>query len=755
MEEIKGLIVLGTQDLVDQELLQMDEVTEKENERDLDAFSSSLAAHIRTVFDTNKDAKKASGIEEELFSCLRAYNGEYDPSDLMKIREEGGSEIYMNLTATKCRTAISWIGDLLLSKEKPFSLEPTPLPNLPQDIQDTITTSIQNEWKSMLEATHKEGGVNTKTAQKKIKELNQNRRDIEEAVMEEIMAEAKYQAKKMETEVYDQLLEGRWDSALTDFIEDFSVFPTAFMKGPIITKNSKLTWVNGSAQTSSEFSFLNKRVSPFDIYPSPSASRIEEGNLVEHVRYTRKEINDLKGVEGYDSEKIEAVLALDQSFDTLFTGIESEKAQLEMKGTQSDANKGMVHGLHYFGSASAKLLKEWGLTDLEYDDTVELDIEAVLIGNEVIKASINDDPLSRRPYYAASFQNRPGSIWGRSLPNLMRDIARMCNATARALANNMGMASGPQVEVYVDRLADKGAIEGMRPWHIWQLTSDPTGAGGRAINFFQPSSNAAELLAVYKEFEQRADDATGVPRYAYGNEKVGGAAATVGGLSMLIDSSTKSIKDAIRHIDTGLIKPRVEFQFYYNIRSKESSTFTGDICVIPRGTMAITIRGAEQLRRNEFLQLTSNPTDMQILGLEGRSTILREVAKDIGFINNPIPSRLELKDREEKAAADAASKPSKESASIEATKVQVDGQKEMAAGAQAVQREALAIKREKQDADVALKVQDIELKKESIAAKTAALLEATKMTGTQRDIANKRNAAVALKGQEIKTNVTK
>jgi len=67
----------------------------------------------------------------------------------------------------------------------------------------------------------------------------------------------------------------------------------------------------------------------------------------------------------------------------------------------------------------------------------------------------------------------------------------------------------------------------------------------------------------------------------------------------------------------------------------------------------------------------------------------------------------------------------------------------------------MAIKREKQDADVALKVQDIELKKESIAAKTAALLEATKMTGTQRDIANKRNAAVALKGQEIKTNVTK
>ena len=117
MEEIKGLIVLGTQDLVDQELLQMDEVTEKENERNLDAFSSSLAAHIRTVFDTNKDAKKSSGIEEELFSCLRAYNGEYDPSDLMKIREEGGSEIYMNLTATKCRTAISWIGDLLLSKE--------------------------------------------------------------------------------------------------------------------------------------------------------------------------------------------------------------------------------------------------------------------------------------------------------------------------------------------------------------------------------------------------------------------------------------------------------------------------------------------------------------------------------------------------------------------------------------------------------------------------------------------------------------
>ena len=70
----------------------------------------------------------------------------------------------------------------------------------------------------------------------------------------------------------------------------------------------------------------------------------------------------------------------------------------------------------------------------------------------------------------------------------------MCNASARALANNMAVAAGPSIEIYVDRLADDGDITAIKPFQVWQLKSDPTGSGGRAIQWNQPTSNAAELL---------------------------------------------------------------------------------------------------------------------------------------------------------------------------------------------------------------------------------------------------------------------
>jgi hypothetical protein len=50
-----------------------------------------------------------------------------------------------------------------------------------------------------------------------------------------------------------------------------------------------------------------------------------------------------------------------------------------------------------------------------------------------------------------------------------------------------------------------------------------------------------------------------------------------------------------------------------------------------------------QLRRNEFLTSTNNPTDQQIVGMEGRAEVLREVAKGLDIdVSRVIPSRAML-----------------------------------------------------------------------------------------------------------------
>jgi hypothetical protein len=1029
---------------------------------------SSLTSSILKTFTKNRDAKRSSGIEDEIFTCLRDFNGEYSASDLSRIQEEGGSNIFMNLTATKVRAAQSWIRDILLSpNEDPFTIKPTPIPSLPEDLDSQLEDAFTKEFLQKKSEVTQEGQQppTPKQVQDTISTLNRDKRDVRDAVLEEINLEALEQMKIMERKIKDDFKEGKWEDALSEFIEDFCIFPAAIMKGPVITKKEKLVWEAGVPIVKEDFLFLNKRVNPIDVYPDPSGSCVQDGDFIEHMRLSKIELYSLKGIKGYNSEAIDKVLESNNDGSCWFdTGIESEKAEEEKRGDMIDANDGIFHALHYWGVAKTEDIEDWGLVipDTE-DENKYWEIEAILVGTEVIKCKLNDDPLKRRPYYKASYQNIPGAFWGRSLPNLMRDIQRMCNACARALASNMGLAAGPQIELYIDRLADAGDIEEIKPLKIWQVTNDPTGAQGRAINFFQVPSIANELLGVYEKFEQKADDATGIPRYSYGNDRVGGAAQaladyekvvtptgsieisklevgdrvsntyggtsfvvgtypqgevdifrvyfsnkefvdcdinhrwsvatnkkfstktleeildeglywksdsgkvklkfklpevsavyyedrevpvdpytfgawlgdgakgtgiicgednevfdnipyekskqsgdnihynciglitdlkktdvwnkgshtkyipeeylinseevrlevlrglmdtdgccakdgklifttssedlrdsfiklvrslggfckgysinkkegykdcykvvfqynnldvpifkikrkedrrrfkskdhtlfisgveyvgkysatcitvdsdnslfltehfipthnTASGLSMLLESATKSIKDAIRHIDVGLIIPRVEYQFFWNI-IKNKIPYTGDIDVLALGSSTLTMKGAQTAKRQEFLQITANENDQKLMGPEGRAELLRQLGKDLGLTTKIVPSRLELRKKieEEKAQQQrimemqAQQQQNGSNASLEATRIQIEGQERMHQQTQAIKAKELELK----------EMKDID----------NALLEREKL-GLMKE-ANIQRAAVASEGNQIKQNIAR
>ena len=723
---------------------------------------SSLASYIMGIYQENKDTRSSSGIEEKLLQSLRAYNGHYDPEDIARIKASGGSEIYMNLTPTKCRAAMSWIRDIMMpAKENAWGLYPTAVPELPEE----ITSQIEQHIQSMVEQGEPVGpGIpgeqkaSALGAAQKIQEINQLRRDIEEAFQDEIYKVALADVKKEERKVEDQLQEGQWDKAFSEFIEDFCVFPAAIMKAPVITKKKRLTYVNGMVQEIEDFIFLNKRVSPLDMYPSASATCIEEGDLCEHLRFDRKTLYNFIGVKHYKEDNIRKILEQHQDgySDGEFNNtIESDKAIEEYRGDVFRASKGIIHGVHFFGSVPWSYLNDWGFPKekIGTDEAKEFEVEAILAGGEVIKCILNEDPLLRRPYYKASWQSIPGSWWGRSLPELMRDIQRMCNATARALANNMALASGPQIEVYIDRLADDSSVDEVEPFHVWQLMSDPSGAGGRAINFWQPTSNAQELLAVYKEFEIRADDATGIPRYAYGNERTGAAAQTASGLSMLLESAAKGIKDAVRNIDFGLIKPRIEYQFYWNVTSNDDIKFTGDVNVVPKGSEILTMKGASEMRRNEFLQILANERYLAIVGEEGIADILREMAKTLGLGSNIVPSRIELKRKQEEnkamqqqqMQAQAESDNAKASAGIQATQIQIEGQERMHAQTQQLKAQEIQAKMEDKERDRQIRLMEMEEQRRAQVSKETASLQKQQMIESNKDLQMNKQIALSIK----------
>lgn len=590
-----------------------------EEERRRQLMESSLGAHIRRSWESAKTAKQE--VEYRLLDCLRRRKGEYDPSKLAAIRKEGGAEIYMMLTATKCRAAGAWIRDIMMPvNEQPWGLQPTPVADVPDEYIAPVFQQMQQQAMQMQqEGQQVDMAALIEQAREQVRQMAQEK--AEEA------------AERHEDTIADQLAEGGWSEAFEQFVDDFVTYPAAFIRAPILRRVPTLEWLEGwqpvkSTTIRPEF----ERVSPFDMYPSPDATNVDDGAfIIERARFTRMQLNQLIGVPSFNEESIRRVLeqyGQGGLRDWLWT--DGERAELEGRGHEWLTHGETIDGLIYSGGAQGVTLLQWGVNPDEIEDPLaEYEIEAILIGQHVIRVRINRDPLERRPYHKASYQPVPGSFWGQAIPELMADIQDVCNATARSLVNNLAISSGPQVEVYEERLQPQEDPTNIYPWKIWRTKDSQVTGNNAAIRFYQPSSNAGELLAVYDQFERRSDDATNIPRYTYGNERVGGAGQTASGLSMLMESANKGIKDAIRHIDRGVMRRVIEALWLYNMQYSDDPSIKGDCNVVARGSSAMLIREQTHMLRQQFLQMTANEIDMGIVGMEGRRKLLESTAEKL------------------------------------------------------------------------------------------------------------------------------
>ena len=270
----------------------------------------------------------------------------------------------------------------------------------------------------------------------------------------------------------------------------------------------------------------------------------------------------------------------------------------------------------------------------------------MVIGDYVIRALINPDPAGKTDYHKACWSNVPGSFAGIALPESLADCQDTCNAAARALINNMGMASGPQVWVETDRLAAGEDISVMHPWKIWQTTTGAGAGSGHGIGFYQPASNANELIAIYERFSRYADDISGLPAYAYGSDTAAGAGKTASGLSMLMNAASKTIKHVVRNVDIYVIEPIVEKFYNFVMLTDGDDSIKGDCVPKARGSEALVHKESSVMRQQELLALTANPVDMQIIGLDGRREQLREVFKSGDIpLDRIIPTKEQMQER--------------------------------------------------------------------------------------------------------------
>jgi hypothetical protein len=605
---------------------------------------TALVSHVRAAWGRNKLAKQR--IDLKLLQCLRARRGVYSASELQSLQSANGGMniVWSDLTETKCRAASAWIREIVLPVgEQPWGLDPTPLADLPMQMKKAIVSkALAQANQAMMQAAQAGGGtMSAEEHRTLVMQLGDQLRDQAEKTIKHL---ALQRAKRMETQIADRLAEGGYVDAMDAFVEDFVTYPAAILKGPIYARRKTLEWADGwKPKVSNNPAQSWDRVSPFDVYPAPSSKTPQQGDFIERERFHRSDLFDLKGLPGYQDDQIDGALR-DYSNGHLegWLWTEAERQRLEQETMYMWLSPpGVIDALNYWGSVPGWKLMSYGVPDL--DETRDYECNVLVCGRYVLYAALNTNPLGQRPYRKASYDEIPGAFWGRSIPDLAATSQKMCNAIACALADNMSIASGPQTWVHVDRLADGEQSLEQFPWKCWQLKSDPTQGVNPGIGFFQPDDRSSQLMATYEKWEIRADDATGIPRYTYGNERAGGSADTATGLSMLMNNAAKGLRRAISGIDSGVISPNISDTFINEMLYNPDNSIKGDCKVVPRGAAAILIRESAQQRRIQFLTMTANPIDAQIITAKYRAALLRETAAAMELpVDEVVPSEEDL-----------------------------------------------------------------------------------------------------------------
>lgn len=602
----------------------------------VDTGESLLVGHVRSCWSDAKQYRRRYA--DRMRDCLRRRKGIYDSQKLQTLQGNGQSILYMKLTTAKCKAAKTWLADLFEpAGDRPFELVPKNYPELSpaikqQMVQETIaimnSSTIRPEQAAFVLQKH------------------------QQRIESEMRKKADMLAEKMSDKIEDTLADAGWKESFDDFLDDIVTYPTAIISGLEYRSTSELSWVQDETgqwvpRYEQKITPKIRRVSPFRFYPSPAVTTTLKGHWgIEHITYTRSDLVSMRKTPGYNASSIaKALLQYQSGGHQEWMWDEDERAVLNEDHYLT--NSKTIDALRWSGSISGEMLNRFGLKQAdpfeEYQATIEI------IGNYVVRAKISPDPDSAPDYYFASFSTVPGSFYGEALPELMADCQDMCNAAARAIADNMQFSSGPMVWINTALMAPGSNYSHMTPWKIFKGQTDQAINANAAIQFFQPQSNVNELMTVFERFSAIADEVTGLPKFAYGSDEGAGAAKTASGLSMLMNASSKSIKHVVRGIDIGVIEKIVKKTYDHEMYFGKDPSIKGDLSVKPKGSQALIHRESMALQQRDLLAMTGNPIDMQILGIEGRADMLKNVMKTSDVNVDEFPTREELQQRMQQA----------------------------------------------------------------------------------------------------------
>lgn len=558
-----------------------------------DKLVEELGQYVRERFELAKNTKREQ--HDILLDCLRQVRGELLACESL----DPEIDVNFNITSPIVKGIVGLIRDVFSNSiETPFVIKATPQADLDETQTKNVLQAVMAQLQQMPMMT-------SDMLEQAAAEQGQM---LKNAAMQEQQKLAAVAADKMNTLIQDRLHDADWLRQFGDFIYNFVVYPAAIMKTPAVVVKPWKRWNGQRMVVERKLIRGVENISPFDFYPAPNAQSVQDAEYVIEVRRcSRSELVGYYSAPGFDGAGIKDVLT------TYPTGWLEEREDGKEHNPEVDTDKysigleddaqGFYDCVGFYGAIRGELLEEFGVEVGSPDATYEAEIWTV--NDIVIKAVLNPDPAGQRPFYVASFEPIPGAFWGECPVTRLRDVQRVCTATIVAMVRNMGLASGVLGEVESDRVIDDEDVNVIVPNTLREVKS-VMGMQGRAYNFYTVPDISHQLLNVFERFMQYGYETIGIPRVAFGStENIGTLGRTSGGVAMVLNQASKSVKFALRVLEENIIEPVVQSYIDYELMYSMDETIKGDIRVHARGVSGIVEKESQESKLQWALQSLS------------------------------------------------------------------------------------------------------------------------------------------------------
>ena len=630
------------------ELFETDDVSVIQDGDELDA--SSVVGYINERFKRAEDSRQND--ETRWLRSYRNYRGIYG-SDV-QFTETEKSRVFVKVTKTKTLAAYGQIVDVLFGSSRfPLTVNPTMLPDgVAESVHISINPNAEQGQQALSEAFGEKPkvsflfdpdeklkpGETMFDRMKRLGPLEDRLAALGDKVIEGAgttqdtvtFHPAMVVAKKMEKKIHDQLEESGANKQLRHTAFEMALFGTGIMKGPFAVDKEYPNWNDeGDYDPLIKTVPSTSHVSIWNFYPDPDAYNMDEAEyVVERHRMTRSQMRSLKSRPFFRNESIDDAIRLGESYEKKYW-----EQDMEDESSMTNAPE-RYEVLEFWGYVDTEILEENGVTiPRELKDSEQVNVNAWICNDKVLRLVLNPFKPTRIPYYAVPYELNPYSFFGVGIAENMDDTQTLMNGFMRMAIDNSALSGNLIIEVDETNLVP-GQDLSVYPGKVFRRQG---GAPGQGIFGTKFPNVAQENMQLFDKARVLADESTGFPSFAHGQTGVSGVGRTASGISMLMSAANGSIRNVVKNVDDYLIGPMGRAFFAFNMQFDFDTDIKGDLDVKASGTESLMANEVRSQRLMQFMGVASNPALMPFVKSD---YIIREIAKSMDLDPDKVTNSL-------------------------------------------------------------------------------------------------------------------